>query len=253
MKPRNCELCNEEASLYCGSDSAFLCWNCDARVHEANFLVGRHIREVLCCNCKCFAGSQISGSVAPPATSTCRSCSPENPSDGGDSLSSSSMSACVSSTKSCATAPRKVRLADDRRRTEGVVSSSSVTDENCKSPARITTKGKKNLGSCAAEEILLNWSRKFGVNNGYYVASLASPAIGPLMRVVPFRVAVATSFWFALRHIGEGSLRTFQNLRRLEEMSKVPGKVIVAAEEKLARVLRQRRASRELEEGWAEC
>lgn len=87
------------------------------------------------------------------------------------------------------------------------------------------------------------------------VASLASPAVGKLRTVVPFRVAVATSFWFALRYIGEGSFRNFQNLKRLEEMSKVPGKVVVAAEEKLARALRPKRETHvsELEEGWAEC
>ncbi|XP_054781646.1 B-box zinc finger protein 32 [Prosopis cineraria] len=245
MKPRICELCNQEAYLYCDSDSAFLCWKCDAKVHDANFLVARHFREVLCCNCKCFAGRQVSGSVPPFEISTCPSCSPENHSDDdedNDCLSSSSISACVSSTESCSTGQKKIQ----RRMEETAVSSSSVTNEKC------TAEGKKDPGRCAAEEVFVNWSRKFGVNSNC-VASLASQAVGKLMTVVPFRVAAATSFWFGLRYCGDGRLRTVQNLRKLEEMSKVPGKVIMAAEEKLTRVLRPKRARRDFEEGWAEC
>ncbi|XP_028772020.1 B-box zinc finger protein 32 [Neltuma alba] len=242
MKPRICELCSQEAYLYCASDSAFLCWKCDAKVHDANFLVARHIREVLCCDCKCFAGRQVSGSVVPLETMSCRNCSPEKHSDEEDCLSSSSMSACVSSTESCATGPKKIR-----HRTETVASSGSVADERCPAEGK-----KKNPGRCAAEEVFVNWSRKLGLN-GNCVASLASQAMGKLMAAVPFRVAVATSFWFGLRYCGDGQLRTAQNLRKLEEMSKVPGKVIVAAEEKLTRVLRPKKARREFEEGWAEC
>ncbi|KAM7253725.1 hypothetical protein ACFE04_031407 [Oxalis oulophora] len=42
-----CELCNNAASLYCEADNAFLCKSCDAKVHQANFLVARHIRHVI--------------------------------------------------------------------------------------------------------------------------------------------------------------------------------------------------------------
>ncbi|KAI9073051.1 hypothetical protein K1719_044971 [Acacia pycnantha] len=242
---RSCELCGEEAYLYCGADSAFLCCKCDEKVHDANFLVARHIREVLCYYCRCLAGRQVSGTVAPCETITCQSCSPENHSDEDDDCwSSSSTSACVSSTMSCATGSKKIQ-----RRAETVVSSGSVTDEKC-----AVAEGKKDnpvRQGWAAEEVFVNWSRKLGVN-GICVASLASPAVRKLMAVVPFRVAVATSFWFGLRYRGDGQLRTAQILRKLEEMSKVPGKVIVAAEEKLTRVLRPKRARREFEEGWAE-
>ncbi|XP_076890394.1 B-box zinc finger protein 32-like [Bidens hawaiensis] len=40
-----CELCHhKQPSLYCCSDQAFLCLDCDSQVHTANFLVARHIR-----------------------------------------------------------------------------------------------------------------------------------------------------------------------------------------------------------------
>ncbi|XP_076901303.1 B-box zinc finger protein 32-like [Bidens hawaiensis] len=40
-----CELCHhKQPSLYCCSDQAFLCLDCDTQVHTANFLVARHIR-----------------------------------------------------------------------------------------------------------------------------------------------------------------------------------------------------------------
>ncbi|KAK4269578.1 hypothetical protein QN277_022717 [Acacia crassicarpa] len=246
---RSCELCGEEAYLYCGADSAFLCCKCDEKVHDANFLVARHIREVLCCNCGCLAGRQVSGTVAPFETIACQSCSLENHSDKNeddDCLSSSSTSACVSSTQSCTTGLKKTQ-----RRTETVVSSGSVTDEKRAVTVVEGKKGNPLRQSCAAEEIFVNWSRKLEVNSNS-VVSLALPALGKLMEVVPFRVAVATAFWFSLRYNGDGQLRTAQILRKLEEMSKVPGKVIVAAEEKLTRVLRPKRARREFEEGWAE-
>ncbi|WRX26444.1 B-box-type zinc finger - like 10 [Theobroma cacao] len=38
-----CELCQEEAFVYCLADAAFLCWQCDDKVHQANFLVARHL------------------------------------------------------------------------------------------------------------------------------------------------------------------------------------------------------------------
>lgn len=40
-----CDLCHHhQPSVYCGSDSAFLCLDCDYQVHTANFLVARHVR-----------------------------------------------------------------------------------------------------------------------------------------------------------------------------------------------------------------
>ncbi|KAJ0794424.1 putative transcription factor interactor and regulator Znf-B family [Helianthus annuus] len=44
-----CDLCHHhQPSLYCSSDSAFLCFHCDSQVHTANFLVARHIRVPIC-------------------------------------------------------------------------------------------------------------------------------------------------------------------------------------------------------------
>nr|GEU65723.1 hypothetical protein [Tanacetum cinerariifolium] len=40
-----CDLCHkQQPCIYCSSDSAFLCFDCDLHVHSANFLVARHIR-----------------------------------------------------------------------------------------------------------------------------------------------------------------------------------------------------------------
>ncbi|XP_075493241.1 B-box zinc finger protein 32 [Primulina tabacum] len=47
MEPRICELCDAEAVVFCPSDAAYLCWTCDAQVHQANFLVARHFRHPL--------------------------------------------------------------------------------------------------------------------------------------------------------------------------------------------------------------
>ncbi|KAK1436955.1 hypothetical protein QVD17_02739 [Tagetes erecta] len=44
-----CDLCHHhQPSVYCGSDSAFLCLDCDHQVHTANFLVARHVRVSIC-------------------------------------------------------------------------------------------------------------------------------------------------------------------------------------------------------------
>ncbi|KAK3014362.1 hypothetical protein RJ639_009084 [Escallonia herrerae] len=45
---KRCELCNSIARMYCESDQASLCWDCDARIHSANFLVAKHLRTLLC-------------------------------------------------------------------------------------------------------------------------------------------------------------------------------------------------------------
>uniref|UniRef100_A0A7N0RIL3 B box-type domain-containing protein n=1 Tax=Kalanchoe fedtschenkoi TaxID=63787 RepID=A0A7N0RIL3_KALFE len=51
-KMKKCELCKLPASLYCESDQASLCTACDLKVHEANFLVARHSRTLLCKTCQ---------------------------------------------------------------------------------------------------------------------------------------------------------------------------------------------------------
>ncbi|PIA50774.1 hypothetical protein AQUCO_01200193v1 [Aquilegia coerulea] len=57
-----CELCSSKASLYCEADDAFLCRNCDKKVHGANFLAFRHVRYLLCSSCQNLTVLYFSGS-----------------------------------------------------------------------------------------------------------------------------------------------------------------------------------------------
>lgn len=50
--PVSCELCGENATVYCEADAAFLCRKCDRWVHSANFLARRHLRRVICTTCR---------------------------------------------------------------------------------------------------------------------------------------------------------------------------------------------------------
>lgn len=71
----SCALCNAEPHVHCESDEAFLCYSCDARVHQANFLVTRHVRTILCCKCKTPTWVHASGpSVDRAVISTCDEC-----------------------------------------------------------------------------------------------------------------------------------------------------------------------------------
>ncbi|ESQ28459.1 hypothetical protein EUTSA_v10018809mg [Eutrema salsugineum] len=50
---RLCEFCKAyRAVVYCIADAANLCLTCDAKVHSANALSGRHLRTLLCDFCK---------------------------------------------------------------------------------------------------------------------------------------------------------------------------------------------------------
>lgn len=50
---RFCEFCKAyRAVVYCIADAANLCLTCDAKVHSANALSGRHLRTLLCDSCK---------------------------------------------------------------------------------------------------------------------------------------------------------------------------------------------------------
>nr|QFU85213.1 Orphans2 [Diospyros kaki] len=71
---RRCELCRSVARMYCESDQASLCWDCDAKVHSANFLVARHSRTLLCHVCQSPTAWSASGSNLGPTVSVCRSC-----------------------------------------------------------------------------------------------------------------------------------------------------------------------------------
>ncbi|KAL2321473.1 hypothetical protein Fmac_025852 [Flemingia macrophylla] len=212
-----CELCDRRASLYCPSDSAFLCSECDAAVHAANFLVARHLRRLLCSKCDRFAGIHISGGASRRLPCTCASCS--------DSLTS------------CSSSSTRGSSAGKRKRCR-----SSVTDDDDAEEKRL----RRNGGS---EEVLEKWSRELGLGLGENGRRVASHALNACLEKLPLRVAAATSFWLGVRFCGDGGVATCQNLTRLEAISGVPAKLILAAHANLARVLAQRR---ELQEGWGE-
>ncbi|XP_004507021.1 B-box zinc finger protein 32 [Cicer arietinum] len=237
IKCKTCELCNQQASLYCPSDSAFLCRNCDDAVHAANLLVARHHRQLICSKCNGFTGIHISGTELRRLPSTCQSCLPENPADDTDSQLSSSPS------ESCTTAPKKMKSRRIKR------SLSSVTDET--SPAKKMKIGSKSVGS-VAEEIFVKWRRELELDlpvNGNRVVVEALNVCLRKWKLLPLEVVAATSFWFGLRFCGDVSFATSRNLIRLEKISKVPAKLILAAHAKLARVLTHHF---ELQEGWDE-
>ncbi|KAK4770751.1 hypothetical protein SAY87_031283 [Trapa incisa] len=74
MKQNLCELCWNPAKLYCESDRANLCWDCDLKVHGVNFLVTRHRRTLLCHACQNPTPWRASGSKLTPSVSVCGDC-----------------------------------------------------------------------------------------------------------------------------------------------------------------------------------
>lgn len=53
VPPKLCDSCKlNSAALFCRSDSAFLCINCDSRIHSANKLSSRHERVWMCEVCE---------------------------------------------------------------------------------------------------------------------------------------------------------------------------------------------------------
>ncbi|KAL1823101.1 hypothetical protein ACET3Z_009879 [Daucus carota] len=69
-----CELCKSSARVYCESDEARLCWSCDAKVHSANFLVARHVRNLLCHSCQSPTAWNGSGEKLGRTISLCERC-----------------------------------------------------------------------------------------------------------------------------------------------------------------------------------
>lgn len=81
---KKCELCSSIARVYCESDQASLCWDCDARVHTANFLVAKHSRILLCNSCQSLTPWTGSGSKLGPTVSVCQTCFHRNNNDGAN-------------------------------------------------------------------------------------------------------------------------------------------------------------------------
>ncbi|EOX99239.1 PREDICTED: zinc finger protein CONSTANS-LIKE 3 [Theobroma cacao] len=71
---KSCELCKLAARTYCESDQASLCWNCDAKVHGANFLVARHVRCLLCHTCQSVTPWRAAGAKLGHTVSVCERC-----------------------------------------------------------------------------------------------------------------------------------------------------------------------------------
>lgn len=71
---RSCELCSKAARMYCESDEARLCWDCDEKVHSANFLVAKHSRSLLCHVCHSPTPWKASGTKLGPTVSVCDGC-----------------------------------------------------------------------------------------------------------------------------------------------------------------------------------
>ncbi|KAG2245366.1 hypothetical protein Bca52824_092790 [Brassica carinata] len=71
---KKCDLCDGVARMYCESDQASLCWNCDAKVHGANFLVAKHTRCLLCSACQTPTPWKATGLRLGPTFSVCDSC-----------------------------------------------------------------------------------------------------------------------------------------------------------------------------------
>ncbi|CAO2842733.1 unnamed protein product [Amaranthus hypochondriacus] len=71
---KKCELCSNLATIYCDSDQAILCYECDSKVHGANFLVAKHSRILLCHVCQSPTLWSGSGPKFGPTVSVCPSC-----------------------------------------------------------------------------------------------------------------------------------------------------------------------------------
>lgn len=103
-----------------------------------------------------------------------------------------------------------------------------------------------------AEGVLLIWFRRLGLSEGEAI-DRAHRALGfcnGRFTLIPLRVLLAAAAWLSLRTYGDPTLR------RLEEVSGVPRKLILATEANLARGLNKaeiRVVRGDLEEGWAEC
>ncbi|XP_060211459.1 putative zinc finger protein CONSTANS-LIKE 11 [Lycium barbarum] len=74
---KNCELCNGLARIYCESDQANLCWECDMKVHSANFLVAKHSRSLLCHVCQAPTAWSATGTKIGRTISLCERCANE--------------------------------------------------------------------------------------------------------------------------------------------------------------------------------
>ncbi|GAB2222133.1 hypothetical protein Droror1_Dr00013335 [Drosera rotundifolia] len=229
MIKRCCELCDAEATVFCESDSAYLCRRCDAEVHGANFLVARHIRR-----------SIISSKQTNHDSIDTTLIDDDDNLDAVSSLSSASVSistgeSSTSDPKSTSSATRNSNHDDD----EEISSSRRLR----RAPASVDSK---------IEGVLENWCRRLGQDSNSIVpvtvSVLRAAAKGRRLPGAPFRVALAASFWVGLGLCGG-------DVRRVEEVTRVPAKVVAAAAARIApgAAKGKKRKVADREEGWAEC
>ncbi|CAA7408250.1 unnamed protein product [Spirodela intermedia] len=248
---RACELCEGEAAVHCESDSAFLCWACDAAVHGANFLVARHRRRSRCPECGTFDVSDqgpLSGATLLPVLFICHSCHSLAQDDASVSDSDSQSSARSSSSLCSSTSSSHVSSAE---------SGAAVTAaEWAKSGRRRRRRAASGELDAMIDVVLANWCRRLGLEGGAAAAASHALLMGTRrMPALPLRVIMATAVWFAarLRFSTGGSRRgAAALLRLLEECSGVPVKLISMGEAKLSRALRRCHVAEDTE-GWAEC
>ncbi|KAG5007970.1 hypothetical protein JHK85_026512 [Glycine max] len=74
MGEYSCALCKKRAMMLCDSDQAKLCWECDEKVHSANFLVAKHSRVLLCRLCHSPTPWKASGTKLMLTVSFCQRC-----------------------------------------------------------------------------------------------------------------------------------------------------------------------------------
>ncbi|KAF6155638.1 hypothetical protein GIB67_034733 [Kingdonia uniflora] len=224
MKDRVCELCNGEASLYCISDSAFLCGKCDSRVHNANFLVARHVRRTICSMCNIFDGNLISGVGSQSLRPICRSCSSESDED-------SASSTCISNADSVTVSKKK-----NVRKPNKKLSLRSVTDisgNQARFPVNLAIRKRPRtltMVQAKAEMVLVHWCKKLGLNSICF--RFALHAFFMCSNTLPFRVSLASSLWFSLKLLHSASMS--QYLKMLEAISGVPAKLILLVELKIS-------------------
>ncbi|PIN16321.1 hypothetical protein CDL12_11027 [Handroanthus impetiginosus] len=85
MAKKECELCSSPARMFCESDEASLCWDCDQKVHAANFLVAKHSRTLLCHICYSLTPWKAAGEKLGPTVSVCQACADEGENRGTSS------------------------------------------------------------------------------------------------------------------------------------------------------------------------
>ncbi|KAK4398432.1 hypothetical protein Sango_1318700 [Sesamum angolense] len=85
MSKKGCELCSNPARMFCESDQASLCWDCDEKVHAANFLVAKHSRNLLCHVCYLPTPWKAAGLKLGPTVSVCQACAEDGENRGASS------------------------------------------------------------------------------------------------------------------------------------------------------------------------